>query len=276
MPKLECEISRSLADALVARAAKTGDTCDHIVMEALADALGVDHATLFQVSTSTALVQGVYQKAVTVGDLKQHGDFGLGTFADLDGEMIALDGRVFRIPGNGHTSEAHDSDPVPFAVITNFRPDFETTLDDVSSVEELIGQLDALRNSDNLFYAVRIEGHFSALHTRAVCKVQPGVQLLEASQAQGEFDFIDTEGTIVGFWTPTYARTLSIAGWHLHFLTADETGGGHLLQIQGRNLRINFEHIDDFRMAIPETAAFLRADLTADPTVVLDSVERQD
>ena len=42
--------------------------------------------TLFQVSTSGALVAGLYQGAVSTAVVLQHGDFGLGTFADLDGE----------------------------------------------------------------------------------------------------------------------------------------------------------------------------------------------
>jgi acetolactate decarboxylase len=46
------------------------------------------HRTLFQVSTSGALVAGLYQGAVSTAVVLQHGDFGLGTFADLDGEMV--------------------------------------------------------------------------------------------------------------------------------------------------------------------------------------------
>jgi acetolactate decarboxylase len=275
MMKLVCEISQSLADALAARSATNGDSISHIVMSALADALGVDHATLFQVSTSTALVQGVYQEVVTVGDLKQHGDFGLGTFVDLDGEMMAVDGRFFQIPGTGPTREAADSDAVPFAVVTTFHPDQETCLKAVTSFDDLTCQLDLLRGSNNLFYAVRLDGRFAVVHTRAVCKVDPGVGLADAAHGQSEFDFTDVDGTIVGFWTPAYAKTLNIAGWHLHFLTAARDGGGHLLQIQAHELRVQVQHLDDFRMAIPETADFLKADLTGDPSQALDEAERQ-
>lgn len=169
MMQLACEISQSLADALAARAAASGESINHIVMRALADTLGVDHATLFQVSTSTALVQGVYQEVVTVGDLKQHGDFGLGTFVDLDGEMVAVDGRFFQIPGTGPTREAADSDAVPFAVVTTFHPEQETRVEAVTSFDDLTRQLDLLRGSNNLFYAVRLDGRFAVVHTRAVC-----------------------------------------------------------------------------------------------------------
>src|SRR4029077_12784405 len=129
MPTLTCEISETLMRALAARSARTGEPPAHIVMSALADALEIEHATLFQVSTSTALVKGVYKGVVTVGDLKQHGHFGLGTFDGLDGEMLALDGHFYQVRGNGKVTEPGDDAKAPFAVVTAFRPQRESTID---------------------------------------------------------------------------------------------------------------------------------------------------
>src|SRR5215213_4038031 len=61
--------------ALEARSRQTSEPVAHIVMAALADSLEIDHSTLFQVSTSTALVEGVYGGVVTIGELKRHGSF---------------------------------------------------------------------------------------------------------------------------------------------------------------------------------------------------------
>ncbi|NJN82186.1 MAG: acetolactate decarboxylase [Caldilineaceae bacterium] len=52
--------------------------------------------TLFQTSTLSALSAGDFDGELTIGELKQHGDFGLGTFNALDGEMMVLDGQVFQ------------------------------------------------------------------------------------------------------------------------------------------------------------------------------------
>jgi acetolactate decarboxylase len=46
-----------------------------------------DRDTLFQTSTLSALQAGDYDGILTIGALKQHGDFGLGSFNTLDGEM---------------------------------------------------------------------------------------------------------------------------------------------------------------------------------------------
>jgi acetolactate decarboxylase len=108
MPTLTCEVSETLMRALAAWSARTGEPPAHIVMCALADALEVEHATLFQVCTSTALVKGVYNGVVTIGQLKQHGDFGLGTFDGLDGEMLALEGHFYQMRGSGEVTEPCD------------------------------------------------------------------------------------------------------------------------------------------------------------------------
>ena len=54
---------------------------------------------LFQLSTLGTLFRGVYDGAMTCGDLKKHGDFGIGTLEGLDGEMIVLsDGNLQNYP----------------------------------------------------------------------------------------------------------------------------------------------------------------------------------
>jgi acetolactate decarboxylase len=100
------------------------------------------------------------------------------------------------------------------------------------------------------------------------------MSLVDATSHQAEFEFAEVSGTLVGFWTPSYARTLNIAGWHLHFITDDRTGGGHLLDCRAVGLRAQLQELDDVRIAMPETAAFLQADLTRDPSRDLDIAER--
>jgi hypothetical protein len=96
MPKLECSLSPGLWDLLQAHARTTGQPVSHIVSRAIADYLEAAHHTLYQVSTATALVEGIYQGAVRVGNLRQHGDHGLGTFEELDGEEdLVVDALAF-------------------------------------------------------------------------------------------------------------------------------------------------------------------------------------
>ncbi len=276
MKILKCRVSQSLWDLIEKRHKTSGESINHIIATALADGLKVpDYGTLFQVSTSGALVEGVYQGAISVAELMKHGDFGLGTFEDLDGEMVALNGQCYQARADGTVTIADQKAHVPFAVVTNFKPEQTVKLPSISSFNGLTRHLDQLRNTENLFFALKIEGTFDYIKTRVVCKAKGPETLVESAGKQTEFEFSDVKGTLVGFWTPEYARTINIAGYHLHFLTDNHKSGGHLLDCRAKELTVKIEHSADFRMAIPETATFLKADLTRDPSKELDQAERQ-
>ena len=271
--QVQSHLSDSLYAALKQHCAHTGETIDHTIQRALANALGVDHHTLYQVSTANALVQGVYQGCVTVGDLKNHGDFGLGTYDALDGEGLMLDGRIWQALSDGRVVEPPDNTTAPFWVCTEFKPDQTHTLDSVVSWDDLLKQLDALRRSENLFVAFRIEGTFKTIHYRVACKSEPGTDLVTATSHQAEFTFENCQGTLMGFWSPAYARTFNIPGYHLHLLTADHQHGGHVLGIEATNLSIQAMNVQEVVMALPESPEFLKADLSGDPTAALGKAE---
>jgi acetolactate decarboxylase len=274
MPQLTCEISQSLWDALQAAARENSETIAHVVSRALADSLQIEHGTLFQVSTSGALVEGLFDGVVSVKTLREHGDFGLGTYVDLDGEMIVLDGQFFQIRSDGSVRLADDSQLAPFAVVTHFAPERVVAMQPFATMTELCTQLDSLRTSDNLFYAARLRGRFRHVHNRAACKAAPHETLVQATAHQSEFHADDVSGTVAGFWTPSYVRGIGVPGWHLHFLSDDHSFGGHVLGASGDGIELALEHIDDFRIAIPETAAFLASDLSRDPSAALDKAEK--
>ncbi len=274
MPTLTCQISQSLWDALQRRVSE-GEPLAHLVSRALADALQVDHGTLFQVSTTGALVEGIYDGVVSVGTLKEHGDFGLGTFADLDGEMVVLDGRAFHARPDGTVVRAPDGALVPFAVVTRFRSERSAVVEPCPSLVALESKLDAQRDSANIFFAVRVDGLFDFVKTRVACKTAPDTKLVEAAAHQAEFEYKDVEGSLVGFWTPYYATTVGAPGYHLHFLSNDRRIAGHLLDCGARTLHAQLQHEADVRIAIPETAHFLKADLTRDGSADLEKAERE-
>lgn len=266
-------LSQSLLAGLHARAKETGESIDHVVQSALARELAVPQHTLFQVSTSTALVQGVYQGCVSVGTVRQHGDFGLGTFDALDGEGLMLDGHVYQALGDGTVSEVPDTATAPFWVSARFQADRGTTLAAVDGWDDLCRQIDAERRSPNLFAAVRVDGVFDTIHYRVACKSAPGTDLVTATSHQAEFSHSAIAGTLIGFWSPVYARTFNIPGYHLHFLSFDRHSGGHVLGVSGRSLQLQVMDANDLVMALPETESFLKADLSGDPSSALSKAE---
>ncbi len=271
---LSCRISNSLWDALRNEAKRTGQSISHVVQRALATELDLEHHSIFQVSTSGAVVGGIFQGCTTIGDVKRHGDLGIGTFEDLDGEMIMLDGRCFRASAGGTTEEVDDWRQTPFAVATRFSADLSASLDAISCVDDLYQKLDGLRPSENIFVGLRLDGVFNRIDLRAALPAMPGEDLVSATAHQSEFSFDNIKGTLVGFWTPTYARSLNVAGYHLHFLSADQKFGGHLLGLEADALSVALHLETDLHLILPENAAFLEADLRDDPTGALDIAEK--
>jgi acetolactate decarboxylase len=273
MPELRTRVDAAVLAALHEQSRTSGAPVDHLVERALAEFLGLEHHTLYQVSTAGALVEGVYQGAVSVGVVREHGDFGLGTFEDLDGEMVVVDGHVFRVGSDGGVGEVGDDVHTPFAVVTRFGDPDPVGLDRVDGFAALTDALDGLRRSANVFFAVRVDGRFDAVHVRAACRTVPGVPLALATETQAEFELGGVTGTMVGFWSPPYASGVEIAGYHLHFLNDDRSAGGHVLDCRGARLTVRIQEEADVHLALPDTAAFRDADLTRDPTADLDRAE---
>jgi acetolactate decarboxylase len=271
MPNVACTVPRSLEIALDRYIERTKQSASAVVTKALSQFLNHPLHTLFQVSTSGALVRGVYQRAVSVEVLKQHGDFGLGTFDDLDGEMAVLEGRVYQARADGTVREVPDTVTAPFAVITRFEADARGPIPCVRNLSEMVAQCDQYRESDNLFFAIRIDGHFDYVHTRAMRPTdQP---LAQAAAVQPEFGFRQLDGTLVGIWSPAFSSAFSVRGYHFHFLSSDRTKGGHLLDCSGRNLAMQVERLTEFHISLPESEEFLKADLSKDPSAELSSAE---
>jgi acetolactate decarboxylase len=271
---LSFNLPDSLYEALRQRMKSDKASCDHVISVALSKYLAKPIHTLFQVSTSAALVQGLYQGAVQVSHLLRHGDFGLGTFIDLDGEMIVLDGVCYQVSSNGEVRTVEGDRFIPYAVVTRFSADFSKQFQQIDSFRELALVCDELRESDNVFYAFRIQGRFSLLKTRVMKAVSEGTSLKAAATGQQEFVFEKMEGTLVGLWSPGFAGSFSVPGYHFHFLSGDQKRGGHVLECKAVDLMVAGCRMNEMHVSLPETEEFLRTDLTRDPQADLMSAER--
>ncbi len=230
---------------------------------------------LFQTSTIDALLAGVYDGHMTIKELKKHGDFGLGTFDGLDGEMVGLDGEFYQIKVDGTAYPVDDSMKTPFAAVTFFESDETLLLDKEMNYEELSRYLDGKLPTENIFYAVKIEGAFEYIKTRSVPRQnKPYPPLVEVVKDQSILQFYDVKGTIVGFRTPDYMKGINVPGYHLHFITADRRAGGHLLECRMQDVGIELDYTSQFYVVLPEGSEFSEADLSKERHKELERVEK--
>jgi acetolactate decarboxylase len=139
--------------------------------------------------------------------LKQHGDLGIGTFDNLDGEMIALAGDFYQIKADSKAYPADDSMEAPFAIVTFFDVDKAVSLDNIADYEQLKQRLDSVLPDKDIFYAIKIDGDFKYIKARSVAaQSKPYPSLDEALKGQTISELHDVVGTLVGFRCPAYVR----------------------------------------------------------------------
>jgi acetolactate decarboxylase len=219
---------------------------------------------LFQASTIGALLDGAFEGDLSFAELAEHGDLGLGTLNGLDGEMIALDGRFYRADVEGRVSEIPPAQRTPFAVVTNFEPTVEATLGDDLDHDALLAALDQLVPAGASSCAVRLDGRFTTVRARSVPRQAPPYRpLAEVVADQHVFELSEVEGTMLGFRFPAYVEGIEVAGYHLHFVSADRARGGHVLGSRSSGLRARLDPSDDLHVELPPAVDLADPDLAA-------------
>lgn len=237
--------------------------------------LAKEENTLYQVSTIDALLGGVLDGEVSFKTLKKKGDFGIGTFNGLDGEMIAFHGDFYQIKSDGSVFPAKDDMKTPFSSIVFFDPAKKVHIEDPLAYGDLSAKLDPSLPSVNLIYAIQIRGNFEYIKTRSVPRQEkPYPNLTEVVKTQPTYEFKNVRGTLVGFRFPPYMKGLNVPGYHIHFLTEDHKGGGHVLDWKIDDVDIMVDEISGFRMDLPNTDEFFQIDLSKDKTADLAKVEK--
>ncbi len=221
-----------------------------------------DPGEIFQTSTMGALLDGVYEGNVSIRELLGHGDFGLGTFNSLDGEMLVLDGVCYQLRGDGSATVADLDELTPFAAVTWFHPDHTIEVSEPCDRGGLKTLIDESLDSTNLMVAVRVTGDFSMVGTRTVTKQQqPYRPFTEATQGQQEVTLADVTGTLAGFRMPAYEQGISVAGYHSHFIDKDRHHGGHALDYRLVRGTVDISVRSELHLSLQRTSKFLRANL---------------
>ncbi|MCW9688357.1 acetolactate decarboxylase [Proteus terrae] len=221
--------------------------------------------TVYQNSLMSSLIAGVYDSEVTIADLLKHGDFGLGTFNQLDGELVAFDSNVFQLRSDGSARKALNSQKSPFAVMTFFNCDIEHHFSYGASQKEIHNVINQYVPSDNLFCAIRIEGEFELVKTRTVPRQEPPyLPMLEAIENQPIFNFHNETGTIAGFRSPQFTQGINVAGFHEHYINQQRQGGGHVLDYYLKKGTLQIGIISRLTIDLPSQSAFLQANLMPD------------
>jgi len=230
-----------------------------------------------QVATIDALLAGVYDGHMSLGALRGYGDFGIGTFEALDGEMILLDGVFYKVRADGKVYRPALSESTPFACVTTFVPDLRETVKNPIDMKALEARIDALVPEQNLFCAFIVRGEFSRMRVRSVpAQKKPYPPLADVTKNQPVFNLSNVRGALIGFRSPPFVKGVNVPGYHLHFLTDDLAAGGHVLEFEMTGGTLEADTIHEWmNVYLPaESESFASADLAKDRAADLQAVEK--
>ncbi|MDP2515030.1 acetolactate decarboxylase [Photobacterium damselae subsp. piscicida] len=156
--------------------------------------------TFYQTSMMSALIAGLYEGDFTIGQLLEHGNFGIGTFDDLDGEMIVLGDEVYQLTSTGDVHLVDKAMTTPFASVVDFQPTETKALTQLTKqeLEALLEQEGLVAN--NAINAIRMTGTFSYVKTRTVpAQHRPYPPMVEVVKHQPVFELEQVSGVMIGF-----------------------------------------------------------------------------
>lgn len=216
---------------------------------------------MFQVATLQSLMTGYTRAVITVGELLKHGDTGLGTFEDVNGEMIVAGGHCYKATDDGSVTEADLDEGVPFASVAALSGEKTFDVDVMPDIDALKAELD--RKIEEWFglnsmHVVRIDGTFEEVSARSEAPLRSQHISLKKilSGTQKEFHFKDIDGTLICIYYPDYMNGINAPGWHLHFISADHTMGGHVFDLKMTRGTAMMDKLPEIEIQLPTSPAF--------------------
>ncbi|CAA3881094.1 alpha-acetolactate decarboxylase [Staphylococcus aureus] len=197
------------------------------------------------------LMAGLLKGTASINELLQHGDLGIATLTGSNGEVIFLDGKAYHANEHKEFVELKGDELTPYATVTKFVADTSYETKDKSS-EAVFAEIKEKMLSENLFSAVKISGLFKKMHVRMMpAQEPPYTRLIDSARRQPEQTETYVKGSVVGFFTPELFHGIGSAGFHVHFANDDRNFGGHVLDFEVEDVKVEIQNIETFEQHFP-------------------------
>lgn len=259
--KLPTKLLLVLLVAIVASLAAPGSHAQ-VVQDAPAKKIKKND-TFFQYSNWRAFVNRVFDGDLTVKQMVERGDIGLGSYDFLDGEMIMVDSVPYRIREDGEVTVAKDDDQLVYVNATHFEADVSQTFKSVGNYEEFRGRLNSQLGSKNYFYAFRVNATFSNIKLGGLNKQKKpfdkGLDVLIPNRPVFESEKV--KGTMIGFFCPDFIGDINVAGYHFHFISDDRKLGGHVMEFESAtDISVEIDRMRSYQFLLPATEEYSKVD----------------
>jgi len=232
-------------------------------------------SVMYQIGLVPAFLNGIYVSDYSFKKLATHGDYGLGTVNQLNGEMIAVDGKFYCIDEHGVAQEIAETECTPFSVVSFFKPTIVQEIQNINDLNQLNQTLLGMMDNINLFYMFRIDGEFSSVQLRSeTCHCtqdKPLAKLLV--ECQKKYELPHTKGSIVATYSPSYANQMCIQAFHYHFINEQRSTGGHVFDLKVKQANISLQPIENFQLDLINLPRLAHTDLNLNIESELKKIE---
>ena len=203
-----------------------------------------------QIGTYDSLGSPDYDGLAPISAASSGATLGLGTFDQLDGEMVLVGGVIYRVGTDGVPVKVPASRTTPFFEGIRFKPELSGPVAPGTTCANLLAAVNTLASSDSGIVAVRVRGTFTDLVTRSVpAQRPPYAPLSQIVAGQTVFQLGQRTAVLVGFRTAPDLAGTGAPGLHLHGLTADRAAGGHVLScVAGSDVQLSVQRADGVRI----------------------------
>lgn len=206
-------------------------------------------SVLYQAGSFAIFEKGEYSEVFSIDEMNHLGNFGVGGFEDMDGELLQLDGTVYQITKDGLVNTPPGDTGVCFGNTLNFTPESSYTIQETSTLEELYAVIKESLPDPEQIYAVRVDGPFTNLSFRSISiQEKPYPPLSAVIDNQSIFHLENATGTIAGFWFPNWMDGVNYAGFHLHFITDERDAGGHILTAESGVNTLSIQQVSQLNL----------------------------
>lgn len=226
---------------------------------------------VYQFSLSDVLLNSIFDGDFTLEEILKYGDFGLGTIDGLDGELIIFEGKPYSANAKGEIIPISTKIKSPIAIITTIDKPFIKEVYNLNS-KKTLSIIDTLLQTDNIIYAIKIDGEFSRINLRSLDKqAKPYKPILDIELNYYGFEYI--KGSVIGFKCPPFMKGLNVPGYHFHFIDEKLEKGGHVLDFEMTKGVISIDVKHKFQLFLPSNPDFFKLDLENDLNDVLLKIE---
>lgn len=228
---------------------------------------------VFQFSTVSALMAGLVENGPSAGQLTGYGTHGIGTFSNLEGELLYMDGKAYQMTAERGVQLAPSDISLPFVQVTKFIPEFSGRVSGSLKKDDLmtfISQGGSQAGGGNSFMPISISGRFKSIRVRvAGPRRSPDETLVSVTERAEKSTLIDVKGSMFGFVSPGWSQGISVAGQHLHFVSEPDANGtlkgGHMLDFEADDgARVDWAVTGRYHLGMPRGEEWESLDLTAD------------